>query len=83
MSPLEQERNFFSTHQAEWEKTYPGKFVLVKGDSLVGTFDDAESAVAEGARQFGTEPFLVRRVNDKEETVYIPALALGILQWQS
>ena len=44
MNPLEQERNFFNANQTDWEKTYPGKFVLVKGESLVGTFDDAESA---------------------------------------
>ncbi len=77
--PLEEERKYFTDHQVEWRKTYPGKFALVKGNQLVGTFNRPEDAIAEGARRFGTEPFLVRSVDQVEEEVYIPALALGIL----
>jgi len=77
--PLKEERKYFTDHQVEWRKTYPGKFALVKGNQLVGTFNRPEDAIAEGARRFGTEPFLVRSVDQVEEEVYIPALALGIL----
>ena len=80
--PLAEERQFFSEHQSEWRKTHAGKFVLVKGRELIGTFNRAEDAVAEGARRFGQEPFLVRSV-DQEKDIYIPALALGILNARS
>ncbi len=81
--PLAEERKFFSEHQSEWKKAHPGKFVLVKGKQLIGTFNKPEDAVAEGARLFGTEPFLVRHVDHSEEKLYIPALALGILNARS
>lgn len=77
--PLTEERKFFAEHRSEWKKAHTGKFVLVKGRQLIGTFNRAEDAVAEGARRFGTEPFLVRNVEQSEDEVYIPALALGIL----
>jgi hypothetical protein len=77
--PLAEERKFFAEQQSEWKKAHAGKFVLVKGKQLIGTFNRAEDAVAEGARRFGTEPFLVRNVEQTENEVYIPALALGIL----
>ena len=81
--PLAEERKFFSEHQSEWKKTHAGKFVLVREKELIGTFNRPEDAVAEGARRFGTEPFLVRHVDHSEEELYIPALALGILNARS
>ena len=81
--PLAEERKYFSECQSEWKKAHGGKFVLVKGKELIGTFNRPEDAVAEGARRFGTEPFLVRSVDHSEENLYIPALALGILDARS
>jgi hypothetical protein len=57
------EGKYFSECQSEWKKAHGGKFVLVKGKELIGTFNRPEDAVAEGARRFGTEPFLVRSVD--------------------
>jgi hypothetical protein len=79
MSPLETERKYFAEKQEEWKTAHPGKFVLVKGERLIGTFNRPEDAVAEGARLFGQESFLVRHVDQVEKDVYIPALALGLL----
>jgi hypothetical protein len=79
MEALEQELKFFADNKAKWVENHPGKFVLVKGQELMGVFDQAEAALAEGARQFGAESFLVRQVNASEEPIYIPALALGLL----
>lgn len=81
--PLAEERKYFHQCQAEWKKAHSGKFVLVKGKELVGTYNHAEDAVAEGARRFGAEPFLVRSVDQTEDNLYIPALALGILNARS
>ena len=78
MSQLQQERKFFKANQAEWLKSYPGKFVLIKGDKLIGVFDNDANAVADGLRRFGSESFLVRGVNEKEEALRIPALMFGL-----
>lgn len=77
---LEEERQFYAENLANWLGQYPGKFVLVKGRELIGTFDTNEEALAEGARRFGLAPFLVRRVQERQEDISIPALTLGILR---
>ena len=77
---LDTERQFYSDNLAKWLGQYPGKFVLVKDQELIGTFDTDEDALTEGARRFGLKPFLVRRVQERQEEVNVPALALGILR---
>ncbi len=79
MKPLEQEIEFFEANESEWRKIYLGKFVLVKDQKLIGTYEKPEDAISAGARLFGTEPFLVRPVTGDNKDVYIPALALGLL----
>jgi len=79
MSPLKTEREFFKANQADWIKAHSGKFVLVKGEKLIGVFDNDKNAVAEGLRLFGSESFLVRGVGEKDETLRIPALMFGLL----
>jgi hypothetical protein len=73
------ERKAFAAHAEEWAKLYPGRFLVVKGEVLVGDFATIEEALAAGADRFGLEAFLVRRAGEKEETVSIPALTLGVL----
>ena len=77
---LEKELKFFAENKTQWTEVHLGKFVLVKGDELIGVFDNAETAITEGAKRFGTESFLVRQLNPEEKDVYIPALALGLLR---
>ena len=35
---LETEIKFFRKNQEDWIKKYPGKFVLVKGEQLIGVY---------------------------------------------
>ena len=76
---LEQERQFYSENLDKWLTQHAGKFVLVKGEELLGAYETYEDALAEGARRFGLQSFLVRRVGDVEQEVNIPALTLGLL----
>ncbi|MBM4170165.1 MAG: hypothetical protein FJ215_13565 [Ignavibacteria bacterium] len=80
---LDKERKYFEAHRAEWLKTHPSKFVLVKDEELIGVFETQQEALVEGARRFGTDSFLVRQVEESEQIVYIPALTLGILRADS
>ncbi len=79
MSVLEKEIKFFEENKAKWLGVYEGKFVLVKGEELIGVFDAAETAISEGAKKYGTESFLVRKVIPQDENIQIPALTLGLL----
>jgi hypothetical protein len=63
---LERERAVYIAHEAEWAAAHPGRFVVVKGDSLLGTFESMEDALAAGAAAFGTESFLVRKLGERQ-----------------
>ncbi len=76
---LIQEREFYQQHLQQWLAQYAGRFVVVTGAELLGTYDTIEDALAAGTRRCGLSPFLVRRVEPVAEEVQIPALALGIL----
>ena len=71
---LEQEIKYFTDHLSEWLERHSGKFTLIKEQELIGFFDTIELALADGARRFGLQPFLVRRVIETQETINIPAL---------
>jgi hypothetical protein len=77
---LDEERAYYDAHREELLSTYRGRYVVVKGKALVGVFNTVEEALSEGARQFGVESFLVRRVEEFEKTAQIPALTLGLLR---
>ena len=76
---LDLERQTFADKSAEWSRLHPGRFVVVKGDQLLGAFDTIEEALGAGARSFGLSPFLVRRLGEPVEQVSVPALTLGLL----
>ncbi len=39
-----------------------GKFALIKGEGVAGTWATFEDAIQEGYRLFGLEPFLVKQI---------------------
>ena len=83
---LDEERRFYAAQADEWAKAYPRKFVVVKGEEVVGFFDTLDEALTAGASKFGLtsflrgEPFLVRQLGANVEAVQVPALTLGLLR---
>lgn len=77
--PLEKEYQYYLKIKAELLKQHQGKFALIKGEELIGTYDTAENAYKVGLGRFGNVPFLIIRVQENEEKVWIPALELGLL----
>ena len=55
-------------------KDQQGKFVLIKGDDVIGTFSSYEDAIKEGYAKFALEPFLVKQVNAFEQAQFISRL---------
>jgi len=81
---LEKERKFYDRKRAELVSQHLGQFVLIKEEELIGVYNKIEEALAEGARRFGLQSFLVRQISEtSEEEINIPALALGILRADS
>jgi len=76
---LEMEIEFYNENKADWLSKYSERFIIVKGRELVGVFNTSDEALAEGARRFGLDSFLIRRVTEHEERISIPALTLGLI----
>jgi hypothetical protein len=55
---------------------HEGQFVLIKGDQVIGFFDDEWEALREGRRRFGLVPLLVKQIAAHERVVYIPNVVL-------
>jgi hypothetical protein len=81
---LEKELEYFAQHQEEYQRLYPGKFVVIKGNEFAGAFNTVDEAVQVGARTYGLTSFLVRQSDQlNNEEITAPALALGILRANS
>ena len=53
-----------ATYQNKLEELIPqeGKFVLIHGDEIAGTWDTYEDALKAGYEKFGLKPILVKRI---------------------
>ena len=60
--PLEPELLTYQAHKSELLTKARGKFVLIKGDQIVGTFDTRVEAIRQGGKQFGLEPFFTKKI---------------------
>ena len=80
---LTTELEFFKQHLSTWLETSAGRVALIKDRKLLGFFDNESDALAEGARQFGLQSFLVRRILTEQPEAHAPALTLGILRANS
>jgi hypothetical protein len=65
---LKQEIETFNRHLKELQAHSLGKYVLIKGDAIVGTYVAIEDALSAGYTNFKDEPFLVREILN----VYLP-----------
>jgi hypothetical protein len=48
----------------------PGKFAVIHGDELVGTYSAYDDALKVGYEKCGIKPFLVKRISAEESAAY-------------
>lgn len=67
---LEQE---LATYRAKLPELAPheGKYVLIHGQNVAGTYSSYEDALRQGYREFGLEPFLVKQVQSTEQVHFV------------
>lgn len=80
---LEQEVAYFEAHRQEYLHHHAGKFVLIVGDRLVGTYDTAARAYEAGVDQYGNVPMLIKQVTAADTPEQVPALALVLADARS
>jgi hypothetical protein len=59
---LETEIAAFERRREELEKYHNGKFVVFRGEELIGAFDTFDNAAREAVSRFGRGPYLIRQV---------------------
>ena len=59
---LEKEQSIFEQKLPELLKSHSGKFVLIKGNQVIGTYTAIDDALNIGYEKFKTEPFFVRQI---------------------
>lgn len=67
----------FANHHDELLGRAKGKYVLIKGEAIVGVFENRVDALSSGYREFGNNPFLVKQVTDGEVPLNFTSFRLG------
>ena len=75
---LEAELQYFNEHRAEFMEKAAGKFALIKGDRLIGMFDNETSAIRNGYQKLGNVPFLVKQVTEVDIPLTFTSFNLGV-----
>ena len=73
---LEREYQAFKAHQSELLAKGEGKFVLIKGETIVDLFTSYEDALKEGFKRFGDIPFLIQEIQREEDVNFFYAYPL-------
>lgn len=74
---LQQELQYFERRRLDLLTSARGKYALVKGSELAGTFDSESEAVGAGYRRFVNEPFLVKHIVEADLTLTFATFNLG------
>ena len=72
LAAIAEEIAAYRNHLPQLLREQAGRFVLIKGADILGTFSDRSAALREGYARFGVVPFLVRQIADPEPVVYLP-----------
>lgn len=66
------EREFFeSMRRYLLENYHKGKFALIKGKKLLGTFDTFENAYVAGFRELGNVPMYIKEVLEQDRVLWV------------
>ena len=83
MPSLDEERAYLDAHKEELLKTYGGKFLVISGKSVTGSYDTIEEALQGAATTHGLKSVLIRRPSEAQLELRAPALTLGLLRADS
>ena len=71
MDDLAREYAVYESQREELEAACTGKFVLIKGEEVVGTYDTLDDALRVAVKRFGRGPYLIEEIGlPMPETVF-------------
>lgn len=65
---LKEEIDTYNKNKPMLLEKYSGKYVLIKGNTILDAYDTQKDAIKVGIDKFGNTPFLVKKVTEIEET---------------
>ena len=75
---LNKELETYEANKNGFLAKHKGKFVLIKGNKIVGVFDTSNDAVNRGYEEFGNTPFLVKEILEIDRPVDIVSNLIAI-----
>jgi len=75
---LAEELATYEKHRLELLDRAKGKWVLIHGKEVAGTFDTQSDAIREGYRRYGNVPFLVKEVVEVERPQHFVSHLLAV-----
>ena len=70
-STLSRELETYEAHHVELVANSAGKYVLIHGDEVEAVFESYADALSHGYREFGLDPFLVKRIEATEQVQFV------------
>lgn len=75
---LATELEFYEEHRESLASAHPGRFLLIHGSALHGSYDTFDDALAAGFSKFGSQPFLAREAGADAIEFSAPVLMIGV-----
>ena len=66
---LESEFRYYLEHQAALAEKHDGKFLVIKDQKVIGTYDDEEEAIKTTSREHELGTFLVQKCSSDPDSV--------------
>lgn len=66
---LSEEVKTYNKNKQNLLKSNAGKFVLIKGDKIIDTYDTYNDAIKAGIDKFENNPFLVKKITEVDEAL--------------
>ncbi len=79
---LKEELETYETNKANLIQTDLGKFVLIKGKEIISIFESEKDAINSGFEKFGNVSFLVKKIEQVEQTQNFTSNLIHIPQKQ-
>ena len=76
---LEKELAYFLSVKEELLIHHKNQFALIKDKQLISTYTTWEEAFEDAVKKLGNTLFLIKRVQEEEELIQFPALAVGAI----
>lgn len=69
MEALQKEFDFYKAHHAELVKEYDGKYLVIKGQAVIGVYGTREEAIQESMKDHELGTFLVQYVQSGDKNI--------------